>query len=126
MQILVEADDHIHGSQDLLTRIEGVVEGALEHFGEQVTRVEVQLSDLNSHKPGERDMRCRMEAHAGGLKPIEVTHEAATLTEAIHAAASKLRRALERALDRAASRPDSAPAAEVDDTSEGLGQLERP
>ena len=54
MQILVDADDHLHGSQDLMARIEGVVEGALERFSERIIRVEVRLSDLNTRRPGER------------------------------------------------------------------------
>ena len=104
MQILVDADETLHSSQDLMARIEGVVEGALERFSERITRVEVHLSDLKSHRPGERDMCCHMEAHAVGLKPIAVSHEAVTLTEAIHAASSKLERALDQALGRAKSK----------------------
>jgi ribosome-associated translation inhibitor RaiA len=126
MQILVDADDHLHGSQDLTARIEGVVEGALERFSERITRVEIRLSDLNSRRPGERDMCCHMEAHAGGLKPIGVSHEAVTLTEAIHAAASKLERALDHALGRVKAQPARAPVAEPDDPAESLGHLESP
>jgi ribosome-associated translation inhibitor RaiA len=126
MQILVDADDHLHGSQDLMARIEGVVEGALERFSERIIRVEVRLSDLNTRRPGERDMCCHMEAHAGGLKPIAVSHEAVTLTEAIHAAASKLERALHRTLGRVKGKAPRAPAAELEDPAEGLGHLESP
>src|SRR5882757_7714630 len=115
MQILVDADDHLHGSQDLMARIEGVVEGALERFSERIIRVEVRLSDLNSRRPGERDMCCHMEAHAGGLKPIAVSHEAVTLTEAIHATASKLERALHRSLGRVKTNAAGAPVPERDD-----------
>jgi ribosome-associated translation inhibitor RaiA len=126
MQILVDADDHLHGSQDLTARIEGVVEGALERFTERIIRVEVRLSDLNSGRPGERDMCCHMEAHAGGLKPIAVSHEAVTLTEAIHATASKLERALHHALGRIKSKPVRVPVSGHDDPAEGLGHLESP
>ena len=65
---------------------------------ERITRVEVALSDLNSRKLGERDKRCIMEARLGGMQPIAVSHEAPTLTEAIHVAADKLERAVEDAL----------------------------
>ena len=100
MQVLVHSDHTIHGSEDLTDRIEGVVLGTLGRFRDRVTRVEVHLSDLNSQKIGERDKRCLMEARVGGLKPLAVSHEAPTLTEAIHAAASKLERALDRTLGR--------------------------
>jgi ribosome-associated translation inhibitor RaiA len=126
MQILVDADDHLHGSQDLTARIEGVVEGALERFSERIIRVEVRLSDLNSHRAGERDMCCHMEAHAGGLRPIAVSHEAVTLTEAIHTTASKLERALHHALGRVKAKPARAAVAEPDDSAEDLGHLESP
>ncbi len=45
-------------------------------------------------------MCCRMEAHhaGGGHHPISVSHEAMTLTEAIHAASAKLERAVHLAL----------------------------
>jgi ribosome-associated translation inhibitor RaiA len=94
MQVLVNSDLHM----DLTERVQGVLEGTLERFAGHITRVEVALSDLNSRKLGERDKRCIMEARLGGLKPIAVSHEAPTLTEAIHVAADKLERAVEAAL----------------------------
>ncbi len=94
MQVLVNSDLHV----DLTERVQGVLEGRLERFEERITRIEVALSDLNSRKRGERDKRCIMEARLGGREPIAVSHEAPTLTEAIHVAADKLERALEDAL----------------------------
>ena len=98
MQIRVDADDHIDSNQELADRIEGVVEGSLERYRDQVVLVQVHLSRLVDHQSGGRDMSCRMEAQAGLLKPIVVTHEAITLTEAIHAASAKLERAVHDAL----------------------------
>lgn len=98
MQIRVDADDHIDSNQELADRVEGVVEGSLEHYRDRVALVLVHLSRHVHHRPGERDMCCRMEAQAGSLKPIVVTHEALTLTEAIHAASAKLERAVHDAL----------------------------
>lgn len=94
MQVLVNSDLHM----DLTERVQGVLEGRLERFEGRITRVEVALSDLNSRKLGERDQRCIMEARLGGMQPIAVSHEAPTLTEAIHVAADKLERAVEDAL----------------------------
>jgi hypothetical protein len=106
MQIRVDADDHIDSNEDLASRVEGVVEGSLESYRDRVVLVQVHLSRLAHapgrmhHQPGERDMCCRMEAQVGSLQPIVVTHEAITLTEAIHAAAAKLERAVHDALRR--------------------------
>ena len=98
MQIRVDADDHIDSNEELANRIVGVVEGSLERYRDRVVLVRVHLSRLAHHLPGERDMCCRMEAQAGSLKAIVVTHEAMTLTEAIHAASAKLERAVHDAL----------------------------
>jgi hypothetical protein len=94
MQIRVDADEHIDSNEELTLRIEGVVEGSLERYVDRVTLVEVHLGRLTGHSMGGRDLCCRMEAHVGALKPIAVSHEAFTLTEAIHAASAKLERAI--------------------------------
>lgn len=125
MQVLVNSDHHIVGDQELTERVQGVVEGRLDRFDGRITRVEVHLNDLNSVKLGERDKRCMMEARIGGMTPIAVSHEAPTLTEAIHVAADKLERAIEHALgrlERATGRtPPEAQVANV----EALRELER-
>src|SRR4051812_31876536 len=103
MQIRVDVDDHIDDSEELMVRVEGVVQGSLDGYQEQVTRVEVHLSRRVPHRHGEHDMCCRIEAHAGGYYPVSVSHEAITLTEAIHAASAKLQRAVHLALQAAKS-----------------------
>jgi ribosome-associated translation inhibitor RaiA len=100
MQIRVHADDNIDSSEELTFRVEGVVQGALDRYQDRVSLVEVHLSRRIPHHPGGRDLCCRMEAHAGSLNPIEVDHEAMTLTEAIHAASAKLERAIHATLGR--------------------------
>jgi ribosome-associated translation inhibitor RaiA len=105
--------------------VEGVVEGTLDRFGDRIIRVEVHLNDLNSHKLGYRDKRCLMEAHIAGHEPIAVSHEAATLTEAIHAAADKLKRALDHVLGRIRETPGRTPLQDQIATVEELEQLER-
>ena len=100
MQIRVDVDDHIDGSEELMVRVEGVIEGSLDRFQERIARVDVHLSQRTPHRAGERDMCCRMEAYAGTLKVGEVSHDALTLTEAIHAASAKLERAIHTALGR--------------------------
>jgi hypothetical protein len=118
MQIRVDADDHIDSNEELASRVEGVVEGSLERYRDRVVLVRVHLSRLAHHLPGERDMCCRMEAQAGSLNPIVVIHEAMTLTEAIHAAAAKLERAVHDALRR-----DKSQEAQDAGQTEGLGHV---
>jgi ribosome-associated translation inhibitor RaiA len=125
MQIRVDADEHIDSNDELTLRVEGVVEGSLERFVDRVTLVEVHLSRNAQHfMSGGRDICCRMEAHVGGLKPIDVSHDAFTLTEAIHAASAKLERAIhdEFHLHRPKASHDSAgDATSVDPAAAGLG-----
>lgn len=125
MQIRVDVDDHIDGSEELMVRVEGVVQGSLDGYQGQVTQVAVHLSRRVPHRHGEHDMCCRMEAHAGGHHPVSVSHEAMTLTEAIHAASAKLERAVHAAL-RAARPSDAGSLDQKDDlpgAAEGLEHL---
>ena len=125
MQVLVNSDHHIVGGEDLTERVQGVVEGRLERFAGRITRVEVHLNDLNSLKLGERDKRCMMEARLGGLKPIAVSHEAPTLTEAIHMAADKLERAVARTLGKLEDTEGRTPPEAQVASIEALQELER-
>jgi ribosome-associated translation inhibitor RaiA len=100
MQVLVNSDHHITGSESVAARVEGIVHDAMDRFGERVTRVEVHLTDVNGAKLGDRDKRCMMEARLSGLKPIAVSHQAPTLLEAIDEAADKLQRAVDRIIGK--------------------------
>jgi ribosome-associated translation inhibitor RaiA len=132
MQVLVNSDHHIVGGEDLTERVQGVVEGRLERFAARITRVEVHLEDLNSATRGvravllsERDKRCMMEARVGGLKPIAVSHEAPTVTEAIHVAADRLERAIAHSLGRLEDVAGRTPPQEQVASIEALQALER-
>ena len=100
MQILVNSDHHITGTEALTERVESVVADAVAHFADRITRIEVHLNDVNGDKHGANDKRCMLEARVAGLKPIAVTHQAAHMAEALHGAAEKLERALGHALER--------------------------
>lgn len=51
MLVQVHTDPHIQGGASLQDWVKTEVGGSLERFQPQLTRVEVFLSDLNSHKP---------------------------------------------------------------------------
>jgi ribosome-associated translation inhibitor RaiA len=98
MQVLVNCDDPICCDEDLFQRVEGVIAGTLERFSSRVSRVEAHLSDVSGIKQTNRDKICSLEAWITGVAPVTASHEAATLTEAIHAAANKLDRLVARAI----------------------------
>ena len=95
MQVQVSTDNHIEGSAELSRQVEAVVEGALGRFSDWITRVEVQLSDESSgSKTRDNDNRCVMEARPAGQQPISVSHQGATLDQALKGSAKKLARLL--------------------------------
>ena len=100
MQIQINTDHNIEGHEALAAQVSSVVEGALSLVSDHITRVEVHLSDENSAKGGQHDKRCLMEARLEGRQPIAVTHQAATLDEAVDGAADKLARLIDSNLGR--------------------------
>jgi ribosome-associated translation inhibitor RaiA len=100
MQVQVHTDNHVNGSAGLTAHVESIVMGALERFGNRVTRVEVHIGDENGHKGGEHDKRCAMEARLSGLQPIAVTGQGTIVEAAISAAVDKLVRAIDRTLEK--------------------------
>ena len=100
MLVEINTDNHVTFSDDLSRQVEAEVAGALDRFGDQITRVIVQLNDTNAHKAGDHDKRCLMEARIAGHQPVAVSHEAATLEGAISAAAEKLERSLDHILGK--------------------------
>ena len=102
MQIQFNTDRNIHVDEALSAEVNRTVEGALSRFSDQITRVEVHLSDENSDKKarGADDMRCLMEARLEGRQPIAVTHSAATSSQAVEGAADKLTHLIDSTLGR--------------------------
>ena len=107
MQIQIHTDSNIDGGEKLIARFSSVVEGALERFSDRITRVKIHLSDQNAGKSGQDDKRCMMEARLEGRQPITVTHQAASLDQAVDGAAHKLTRLIEGTLGRLHDHPGS-------------------
>jgi ribosome-associated translation inhibitor RaiA len=125
MQVLVSSNHSITSSEDLVARITGAVTDGLDRFADRITRVEVHLGDVNSHKLGKSDKHCTLEAHVGGLKPIAVHSDAADVAAAVDGAVDKLWRALDRELGRLEATPGRTPAEREIATTEELDNLER-
>lgn len=105
MIIQVNTDRNIDGDQELAEHIKAELSNSLERLSEQITRIEVHLSDENSDKKfGAEDKCCLLEARLAGLKPIAVSHLAATLDQAVDGAIDKLIRSIDKTLGRLDSR----------------------
>jgi ribosome-associated translation inhibitor RaiA len=126
MQILVNTNHGITGTEALSERVEGMVEAAVGRFADRITRIEVHLSDVNGEKHGAVDKRCMLEARVGGLKPIAVTHQAENMREAVNGAAEKLGRALGHALGRLDEMAGRAPRDTEIASAETLDQIAQP
>ncbi|MFA9216260.1 MAG: HPF/RaiA family ribosome-associated protein [Sphingomonadaceae bacterium] len=121
MQINTHTDKTIERHAGLDEHVQSVIHAALHRFGEHITRVEVHLSDNQSHKSADGDNRCLMEARVTGYQPVAVSDHAATLHQAISGAADKLKRAIDSALGRlhdSKVRANGTTAATVDDTED--------
>ena len=100
MQVLTNTDRRVTGSAALSAQVEASVTDVLGRFSQQVTRVEVHLSDENGERGGADDKRCLMEARLEGRPPTAVSHRASTMQLAINGAAAKLARAIESTIGR--------------------------
>jgi hypothetical protein len=72
----------------------------LRRFHQDVTAIEVQLSDENQAKGGASDTRCMMEARVNGHPPVAVKNFAPDQDLAFRGAAEKLSHALDRKLGK--------------------------
>lgn len=100
MKVQLNHDNHINGDEALAQHVDQVVQDTLGRFRNQVTRVEVYLSDTNAGKHGDNDKHCLMEARPDGLAPMTAAHDAETVREAINGAVKKLQRVLDSRLGK--------------------------
>ncbi|KAA3638066.1 MAG: hypothetical protein DWP95_13395 [Proteobacteria bacterium] len=92
MQVQVNHDHNIVGGESLQNYVENLLADALHNFRDQITRVEVHVSDENADKGGENDLRCTMEVRIRGMQPFAVTHRDKNIHAAIDGAADRLTR----------------------------------
>jgi ribosomal subunit interface protein len=108
MQVQVNTDANVDGRDALTHYVEEKIRAALERFGDQVTTVEVHLSDENGAKTGGDDKRCLIEARLAARQPVVASSDGATLEDALSGAAKKLQRLLESALGRSSDHKGAA------------------
>ncbi len=83
----------------------GVLEQELDHFSNQITRVQVHLGDENGNKQGDNDKRCMIEVCLKGMEPTAVTAHAESLDAAVNAAIEKMKHALEHSIGKLRQHP---------------------
>lgn len=100
MQIQLNTDHNIDGSEAFALHVTTTVAGALSRFRDDITRVEVHLSDHNGNKVGQDDKHCMMEVRLKGRQPTAVTHAAGNVNDAVEGATEKLKRSVENTLGK--------------------------
>src|SRR5690606_432511 len=100
MLIQFNTDNNISGNERLQAYVETLLNDSLSRFSSHLSRVEVHLNDENSHKEGQKDKRCMLEARIEGLQPVAVTHHDETIEQAINGALNKLKSALDTVIGK--------------------------
>jgi hypothetical protein len=95
MQILINTDKNIEGSERLVNFYTTEITNELDRFEHFVTRIEVHLGDENSEKEGKNDKRCLIEARIAKKQPVAVTAYEDTVEKAFHVALEKVKRVLD-------------------------------
>lgn len=100
MNVQVNTDHNIEGSEDLNAYIKSRLAEDFERFRNAITRIEVHISDQNGDKSGDNDKRCLLEARVANRQPVVVSHRAETVHQAFEAASDKLMRSLQSMVGR--------------------------
>jgi ribosomal subunit interface protein len=90
MQIQLNTDKNIEGTENMEAYFKERLEQGLQHFREYITRLEVHVSDQNADKEGADDIQCRIEARVRGQKPVLVESRADNQEAALNGAIDKI------------------------------------
>lgn len=100
MTIQFNTDHKIPGSERQSAYFSPIIAEALGRFSDQITRLEVHLTDENGNKEGQNDKRCMLEARLEGLNPIAVTSHADTIEHAVKGAIDKMKTSLDSVIGK--------------------------
>lgn len=100
MKIQINTDKTINGSEKLNDTLTSLLTDELNRFSEQITRLEVHLTDEDGNKDGKNDKRCMLEARMEGIPPIAVINHAETCENAVKGAAEKLKSSINSNIGR--------------------------
>ena len=100
MTIQLNADHNLTISKEYSQKLTGILSEELDRYSENLTRLEVHLSDENSHKDSKNDKRCLLEARLKGRQPVAVSDTGDTYDFAVDGAVDKLKAMLDTILGR--------------------------
>src|SRR5437764_10653169 len=100
MQVQVNCGDGLSAKETLEAWATDFLNESMARFADELTRVEVQLTDEAKGKHSGQDMHCMLEGRVTGHPPVAVHHNAENMDEAIRGATKKLIHALEHKLGK--------------------------
>ena len=100
MDIKINTDNHIKGSESFSQEYRDLLEKSLKRFDEYITSFDVYFSDENKAKKAIDDKRCVIEARIKGRKPESVSHNADTIKHSFDGACEKMKAVLSKVVDQ--------------------------
>lgn len=100
MQVQVNANHTVQTGESMERWATEQLRESLSRFKNDITSIEVHVSDENSDRVSADHKRCMMEARLAHHEPIAVHHHAASIDEAFRGANQKLKHALDHALGK--------------------------
>ena len=100
MQVQVNSNHTIHTGESMERWASTQLNDSLNRFKQDITSIDVHMSDENSDKISADHKRCMMEARLVNHEPVAVNHYASTIDEAFRGANAKLKHALEHAVGK--------------------------
>lgn len=100
MQVQVNTSNGVENKDTLERWASDYLNDSLGRFAQDITRVEVQLRDVNSGRKGADDKRCMLEARITGREPLAATHHAPSQDEAFRGATQRLIHLLDHTLGK--------------------------
>jgi ribosome-associated translation inhibitor RaiA len=100
IKVQVNASNDIDNKDSLESWASDFLNEQLARFDQDLTSIEVQLTDENHAVKGGVDKRCMLEARVNGRTPVAVTNYGTNQNLAIRGAADKLEHALDHALGK--------------------------
>ncbi len=105
MTIQFNTDKNISGTETFTAPYVAQIESELSRFSNDITRIEVHLSDEDGNKEGLNSKRCLLEARLEGRQPIAVSSQADTHDQAIGGALDKLTASLNTIVGKLSNHP---------------------
>lgn len=95
MIVQLNTDKNIEGTARLEAFVTEKVSSGLKHFVENITRIEIHLSDQNADKGGKDDIQCKIEARLEGIQPLLVSSKNESIEKALNDAIDKMKAMLQ-------------------------------